>query len=139
MTVKKDNTMMIALVAGAGLLFWQMSKGKTPLPAPSMKPPTLPPPTVPPPGVKPQTLPPKTPVIENPTMPLEVWQGLTGEEIAQMPVTREMGNVGYEDYYKTSAPYAIGDTDFSIWGMTESGSPVVAQNDPASYAAWEWL
>ena len=120
----KDNKMMIALVAGAGLLFWQMSKGKTPLPTPSMKPPTLPP---------------KTPVIENPIMPLEVWQGLTGEEIAQMPVTREMGNVGYEDYYKTSAPYAIGDTDFSIWGMTESGSPVVAQNDPASYAAWEWL
>ena len=129
MTVKKDNTMMIALVAGAGLLFWQMSKGKT-LPAPTMQPP---------PGVKPQTLPPKTPVVENPIMPLEVWQGLTGEEIAQMPVTREMGNVGYEDYYKTSAPYAIGDTGFSIWGMTESGSPVVAQNDPASYAAWEWL
>ena len=80
----------------------------------------------------------KAPMTETPTIPLDVWQGLTREEVAKLPVTQEKGTVGVSDYYKTSKPVAIGDTGFKIWGMTESGSVVMSTKDPASYEAWEW-
>jgi hypothetical protein len=73
-------------------------------------------------------------------IPLEAWQEATPEQISRIPVlATEKGTVGYEEYHKTPEPIAIGDTGFNVWGVTESGSAVISQNDPGTYADWEWL
>ena len=81
----------------------------------------------------------KTPIVESASIPLDVWQGLTGEQIKTILVTQKKGAVGVDEYYKTSQPVAIGDTGFYIWGLTEYGTPVVSTKDPGSYDSWEWM
>ena len=115
--MKDSMTMMVVLALG-GFVVWQMSKKPT---------------------VVMPTAPAKTTTTEQPSIPLDVWQGLTGEEIAKLPVTQQTAQVGSETYYKTSQPVAIGNTSFKIWGMTESGAVVIATRDPATYDPWEWM
>lgn len=81
----------------------------------------------------------KTTISEMPTVPLDVWQSLTREQLQGLPVTEQIGQVGTEKYYKTSTPIAIGDTGFKIWGMTESGATIVSMNPPETYSAWDWM
>ena len=121
----KDNMMMLVVLALGGLVVWQMSKAKPVEATPSV------------PQWSPGDL--KPPTTESASIPLNVWQDLTGEQIAKLPVTTKTSTVGSETYYKTSTPVAIGDTGFKIWGMTESGSVVIATKDPATYDPWEWM
>ena len=81
----------------------------------------------------------KAPSTESPTIPLSVWQSLTGEQVSGLPITTRTGLVGSEIYYKTSTPVAVGNTGFKIWGMTESGSVVIALRDPSTYDAVHWM
>ena len=113
----KDNMMLVILALG-GLVVWQMTRKTAVVAAPADT---------------------KTTIVENSGIPLNVWQGLTGEEIAKLPVTQQTGQVGTETYYKTTQPVAIGATGFSIWGTTESGAMVVSKKDPGEYEPWEWL
>ena len=121
----KDNMTMLVVLALGGFAVWRASKAKPAGAAPSV------------PQWSPGDL--KPPATESPGLPLDVWQGLTGEEIAKLPVTQQKGQVGAETYYKTSEPVAIGDTGFKIWGMTESGAVVIATRDPATYDPREWM
>ena len=113
--------MMIAVLAVIGLVAWQMSKAKPAGATPQWSPGDLKPPT-----------------SEGASLPLNVWQRLTQEQLQGLPITRQTGQIGAEPYYKTSQPVAIGDTGFKIWGMTESGAVVVSKYDPATYDPWEW-
>jgi len=119
----KNNTLMLAVLALGGFVVWQMTR------KPAQAAPTLP---VIPTGA------PKTTTIEGASLPLDVWQSLTQQQLQGLPVTQQKSQIGSETYYKTSEPVAIGDTGFKVWGMTESGAVVMATKDPASYAAWEW-
>ena len=119
--MKTQDLMPIVLIAGVGLIVWQMTKQK-PLG-----------------GVPVPTGETKTSTTEKANITLDVWQGLTSEQLAALPVTKQRGTVGGETYYKTSQPVAIGDTGFKIWGMTESGAVVISKNDPAIYDSWEWM
>ena len=120
--MKDSMTMMVVLALG-GFVVWQMSKK----------------PIIPREIDGWQLQPTKIATTEQPSIPLDVWQGLTGEEIAKLPVTQQTAQVGSETYYKTSQPVAIGNTGFRIWGMTESGAVVIATRDPATYDPWEWM
>ena len=117
----KNDMMMLVVLAVGGLAIWQTTK------KPAVVMPT---------GVTQHT---KIATTEQPSIPLDVWQGLTGEEITKLPVTQQTARVGAETYYKTSQPVAIGNTSFKIWGMTESGAVVIATRDPATYDPWEWM
>ena len=118
----KDRRGVLAIVVAiVGLGLWARKEGKLPI-----KPPIIPP------VVKP-------PITETPSIPLDVWQGLTSQQLATLPVTQQKGAVGTELYNKTSRPIAIGDTGFSIWGTTESGATVVSMNPPETYDDWEWM
>jgi hypothetical protein len=118
-----DDMMMLGVLAIGGFLIWQMTRSKPAQAAPR--------PTTPSGATK-------TATTEGASVPLSVWQGLTGEQLATLPVTMQIGTVGAETYYKTSQPVAIGDTGFKIWGMTENGAVVISQKDPATYPDWEW-
>jgi len=120
---KSDTTIVIGIIALVGFALWQNSK-KT-APAPKIG------------DVGLITLV-KTPAPEQASISLDVWQGLTGEQLAKLPVTTQTGELGGENYYKTSQPVAIGNTGFKIWGMTESGVPIVALRDPSTYDISEW-
>ena len=119
----KNNIMMLAVLALGGFAVWQGTK-KSAQAAPTL-------PVIP-------TEAPKTTTTEGASLPLDVWQSLTQQQLQGLPVTQQTGRVGAETYHKTSAPVAIGDTGFKVWGMTESGAVVVATKDPSAYAAWEW-
>ena len=119
----KNNKMMLAVLALGGFAVWQGTK-KSAQAAPTL-------PVIP-------TEAPKTTTTEGASLPLDVWQSLTQQQLQGLPVTQQVGQVGAESYYKTSQPEAIGDTGFNIYGMTKSGAVVVATKDPASYDPWEW-
>ena len=123
----------LAAVAVIGLGLWAWKKGKLPAipPAPREMPvwELIEPP---PPVIKP-------PVTETPSIPLDVWQALTQQQLQALPVTHQVDIVGVEPYNKTAQPIAIGDTGFYIWGQTEFGSTVVSKKPPETYAAWEWM
>ena len=116
------DLMPIVLIAGIGLIVWQMTKEK---PVGAMP--------IQPTGAT------KTTITEAASIPLDAWQSLTQEQLQGLPVTAQKGQVGDEIYYKTSQPVAIGDTGFKIWGVTESGAAIIAIKDPASYSSWEWF
>lgn len=81
----------------------------------------------------------KTTINETPSVPLDVWQSLTQEQLQGLPVTEQTGVVGFSKYYKTSEPIAIGDTGFKLWGLTESGAIVLSKNPPETYDRDEWI
>ena len=119
------NGMILIVVALAAVAIWAWTKGTAKA---GMRPPA---PVTPSGAIK-------APAQESPSISLSVWQGLTGEQISALPVTTQMGNVGAENYYKTSQPVLIGDTGFKIWGVTESGAIVISQNDPSFYDPIDW-
>lgn len=132
--VDRDQGMGIAiiiLILGGAWLFMSGKLGKLGI--------TPPPAGLPPAGVPNPTGESKTAVSEMPTVPLDVWQSLTKEQLQGLPVTEQIGKAGVEKYYKTSTPIAIGDTGFKIWGMTESGATIVSKNPPETYSAYEWM
>ena len=125
-----NNMMMLGVLALGGLIIWQMTKSKQAVASG---------PTILPAGATTTAGAITTTASEGASIPLSVWQGLTGEQLAALPVTKETGTAGIKTYYKTSQPVAIGDTGFKIWGMTSYGSVVLAKNDPASYPVSDWL
>jgi len=139
MAQKKEIGIGIGAIVLIGAGLWALSKAKpAAVVPPAVAPPvSIYPPIIPLPPTEP--LPAKITSSEIPAISLDVWRGLTGEQIKTLPVTKETGTVGVETYYKISTPVAIGDTGFKIWGMTETGSTVVSTKPPETYAAWEWM